>query len=129
GADALVSAAAIGDYTVEKREGKIKSGQDDLNLELTPTPKLLDSVRDRAPALPMIGFKLEADADDEALTAAARELLSRVDLSLVVANDAGAAGGERTRALLVGPETRRDFEGTKAALGGRIAEEIVEMLT
>ncbi|CCQ34733.1 Pantothenate metabolism flavoprotein [Halorhabdus tiamatea SARL4B] len=127
-ADALVSAAAIGDYTVEKREGKIRSGQDDLSLELTPTPKLLDRVRERAPDLPMVGFKLEADANDEELTSAARDLLSRVDLSLVVANDAGAAGSAETRALLVGSETTEEFRGSKASLGTRIAEELVSVL-
>lgn len=128
GADALVSAAAIGDYTVEKRDGKIRSGQDDLALDLQPTPKLLDRVRDRAPDLPMIGFKMEADADDEALTTAARDLLSRVDLSLVVANDAGAAGSAETRALLVDPDTTEEFQGSKAALGERIADELTAVL-
>ena len=123
-ADALVSAAAIGDYTVEQRSGKITSGQDDLTLDLKPTPKLLDRVRERAPDLAMVGFKLEADADDESLTSAARDLLSRVDLSFVVANDAGAAGGAETRALLVRPETTEEFQGSKASLGGRIAEEL-----
>mgnify|MGYP000103171792 CR=1 FL=1 len=128
-ADALVSAAAIGDYTVEKRDGKIKSGQDGLRLELEPTPKLLDRVRERAPDLPMVGFKLEAAADDEALTAAARDLLSRVDLSLVVANDAGAAGSADTRALLVHSETTEAFQGSKASLGARIADELVAVLS
>ncbi|MFB6128229.1 MAG: bifunctional phosphopantothenoylcysteine decarboxylase/phosphopantothenate--cysteine ligase CoaBC [Halorhabdus sp.] len=129
GADALVSAAAIGDYTVEQREGKIRSGQDDLTLDLQPTPKLLDRVRERAPDLPIVGFKLEADADDEALTSAARELLSRVDLSLVVANDATAAGSAETRALLVRPETAEEFRGSKASLGARIAGELTTILS
>ena len=127
-ADALLSAAAIGDYTVEQRAGKITSGQDDLTLDLKPTPKLLDRVRERAPDLAMVGFKLEADADDESLTSAARDLLSRVDLSFVVANDAGAAGGAETRALLVRPETTEEFQGSKASLGGRIAEELAVKL-
>jgi len=128
GADALVSAAAIGDYTVEKRESKIRSGQEGLTLELEPTPKLLDRVRERAPDLPMVGFKLEPGAENEALIEAARTLLDRVDLSLVVANDAGAAGGEETRAMLVDPDSSDHFEGTKAALGGRIADRLVGVL-
>ncbi|WP_158854282.1 bifunctional phosphopantothenoylcysteine decarboxylase/phosphopantothenate--cysteine ligase CoaBC [Halorhabdus sp. CUG00001] len=129
GADALVSAAAIGDYTVERRDEKIRSGQDRLTLELQPTPKLLDQVRQRAPDLPMIGFKLEPGADDDEMIEAARDLLERVALSLVVANDTGAAGGEKTRALLVEDDAVTEFSGSKAALGGRIADELSRTLS
>jgi len=49
-ADALVSAAAIGDYTVEAAEEKLRSGRE-LTLELEPTPKLIDTVRAAHPEL------------------------------------------------------------------------------
>jgi len=61
-ADALVSAAAISDYTVPTAEEKIRSGQESLTLELEPTPKLLDSVRAEQPDLPVVGFKAETSA-------------------------------------------------------------------
>ncbi|MFB6201171.1 MAG: bifunctional phosphopantothenoylcysteine decarboxylase/phosphopantothenate--cysteine ligase CoaBC [Halorhabdus sp.] len=123
-ADAVVSAAAISDYTVETRDAKIRSGQDDLTLDLEPTPKLLDTVRREFPALPMVGFKLETDGDESALLDAARDLLARVDLSLVVANEASVVGGDRTETLLVRADAAESFEGTKAALGERIADEL-----
>ena len=65
-ADALVSAAAISDYTVETASEKIRSGQTDLTLDLTPTPKLIDTVRETAPELPVVGFKAETESDHEA---------------------------------------------------------------
>lgn len=128
-ADALVSAAAIGDYTVETADQKIRSGQEGLRLDLEPTPKLLDTVRDRAPDLPIIGFKLETGSNDEGLETAARALLDRVDLSLVVANDAAVTGADRTRALFVRPNGTDVFEGSKPDLGKRIAGEIVDVLS
>jgi len=127
-ADALVSAAAISDYTVERREEKIRSGQSGLTLELEPTPKLVDSVRDARPELSVVGFKAETGGDDEAIAAAAREILDRVGMAFVVANDASVMGEDRTRALFVRTEDVSTFEGEKAALGGRVAEELAEVL-
>ncbi len=128
-ADALVSAAAISDYTVERAPEKIRSGQDDLVLELEPTPKLIDRVREAHPDLPIVGFKAETGGDDEAIVEQSREILSRADLSFVVGNDAGVMGGDETRALIVRAETYDSFEGTKLELGDRVAAELVGELS
>ncbi|WP_181686159.1 bifunctional phosphopantothenoylcysteine decarboxylase/phosphopantothenate--cysteine ligase CoaBC [Halorhabdus salina] len=127
-ADALVSAAAISDYTVDAEPEKIKSGQETLTLDLDPTPKLLDRVRDAQPDMPMIGFKLETGVSEAELVASARDLLARVDLSLVVANEAGVVGADETETRLVSSEGVVSFRGSKAELGGRVAEELVTVL-
>jgi phosphopantothenoylcysteine decarboxylase/phosphopantothenate--cysteine ligase len=130
-ADALVSAAAISDYTVEPSEEKIRSGQD-LTLELDPTPKLLDAVRDDHPNLPMVGFKAETSGDDDAMVAAARSILDRVGLTFVVANDASVMGSDETRAIFVSDGDGGDdddtieFVGGKRDLGLRVADELAE---
>jgi phosphopantothenoylcysteine decarboxylase/phosphopantothenate--cysteine ligase len=126
-ADALVSAAAIGDYTVETAPEKIRSGQS-LTLELEPTPKLIDTVREEYPGLSIVGFKLEAGDDDEAMIERARETLRRAELSFVVANDASVMGSETTRVLLVGPDDVTVREGNKAEVGGHIADALAETL-
>jgi len=126
-ADALVSAAAIGDYTVEAADEKIRSGQD-LTLELSPTPKLIDEVRAAHPDLPIVGFKVETGGDDEAMVSAARSTLERADLSFVVANDAGVMGEATTRVLVVRADDVREFEGSKADAGGVVAEELLAEL-
>ncbi len=128
GADALVSAAAISDYTVTERTEKIRSGQDSLVLELEPTPKLVDAVREAHPDLPIVGFKTETDGDG-AIVERARELRDRVDLAFVVGNDASVMGGDRTRALLVREDGHDPIEGTKADLGARVAEELAAVLS
>ena len=126
-ADALLSAAAISDYTVEQRDRKIKSGESSLTLELSPTPKLVDTVRSERPELPIVGFKAETDVDDETLVERAREIRDRVDMAFVVANDAAVMGAERTRALLVGDDVTT-YEGDKQGLGRRVVAALTEHL-
>ncbi|MFB6125648.1 MAG: bifunctional phosphopantothenoylcysteine decarboxylase/phosphopantothenate--cysteine ligase CoaBC [Halanaeroarchaeum sp.] len=125
-ADALVSAAAISDYTVEASAEKIRSGQD-LTLDLESTPKLIDTVRERFPELPIVGFKAET-GDDESTVAAAREILERVDLAFVVANDASVMGAEQTRAFFVTADDEREFAGSKRDLGLAVADELAALL-
>ncbi|ELZ14470.1 phosphopantothenoylcysteine decarboxylase/phosphopantothenate/cysteine ligase [Haloterrigena salina JCM 13891] len=126
-ADALVSAAAIGDYTVEGSDEKIRSGQQ-LSLDLEPTPKLIDEVREARPDLPIVGFKTETSGDEAAMIEKARETLERAGLAFVVANDAGVMGSDRTAALLVHDADAARYEGTKAGLGGEIADSIAAVV-
>ncbi len=125
GADALVSAAAVGDFTVDASDEKIRSG-DSITLELDPTPKVIDEVRSANPDLPVVGFKAETSGDDEAMVAAARETLDRVGLAFVVANDASVMGESETRALVVRSGETNEFSGSKAGLGVRVADELAE---
>ena len=126
-ADAVVSAAAVGDYTVEAADEKIRSGRE-LALELEPTPKLIDAVRERHPDLPVVGFKLETAGDDAAMVEAARAVLERADLSFVVANDAGVMGAESTRVLVVRADDVTEHEGSKRVVGDRVAAELAATL-
>ncbi|MFD1512209.1 bifunctional phosphopantothenoylcysteine decarboxylase/phosphopantothenate--cysteine ligase CoaBC [Halomarina rubra] len=127
GADALVSAAAISDYTVDASESKLRSGRD-LTLDLAATPKLIDTVREAHPDLPIVGFKLETGGDDEDLARVARKTLERVDLAFVVANDAGVLGSDETRTLFVREDSATEFRGDKTGLGLRVADELVTEL-
>jgi len=132
-ADAMVSAAAIGDYTVQEASAKLRSGEA-RTLELEPTPKVLDSIRQGHPELPLVGFKAETTSDDDALLEQAVALRDRIDLSFVVANDATVMGEDDTRALLVDreAETVADcdvIEGSKQLLGARIATRLANRLT
>jgi len=127
-ADALVSAAAISDFTVETAPEKIRSGEP-RTLDLEPTPKLLDTVRDAHPDLTMVGFKAETSGDDDAMIEQARALRDRVGLAFVVANDATAVMGEsETRALVVDADGVETYAGSKSGLGGRVADALAAAL-
>ncbi|MFD1642164.1 bifunctional phosphopantothenoylcysteine decarboxylase/phosphopantothenate--cysteine ligase CoaBC [Halohasta litorea] len=132
-ADALISAAAISDYTVEAADTKLRSGEP-RTLELEPTPKLLDSVRQSHPELTMVGFKAETAGDDDAMVQQAAALRDRVDLAFVVANDASVMGTDETRALFVdaATDTPADCEtvaGSKEVLGDCVAQRLAEQLS
>ena len=126
-ADALVSAAAISDYTVEAAAEKLRSGEP-RRLEFDPTPKLLDRVREAHPDLTVVGFKTETSGDDDAMIDAARGLRNRVDCAFVVANDASVMGDDDTRTLFVDRDTATAFAGSKTALGGEVADRLAREL-
>ncbi|WP_394741443.1 bifunctional phosphopantothenoylcysteine decarboxylase/phosphopantothenate--cysteine ligase CoaBC [Natronococcus roseus] len=126
-ADALVSVAAIGDYTLESSPEKIRSGQE-LSLELEPTPKLIDEMRETHPDLPIVGFKTETSGDDEAMIDRARETLERTALEFVVANDASVMGSDRTRALLVREGETSSYTGSKVGLSLEVADSLAAVL-
>ncbi|MDR5674732.1 bifunctional phosphopantothenoylcysteine decarboxylase/phosphopantothenate--cysteine ligase CoaBC [Halalkaliarchaeum sp. AArc-GB] len=121
-ADALVSAAAISDFTADSVVEKIRSGTP-LSVDLEPTPKLIDTVRDRYPELSIVGFKAETGGDDEEMTREARRIRDRVGLSFVVANDADVMGEDETRVLLVDDEVV-EHSGTKTAVAGSVADKL-----
>ena len=125
-ADALVSAAAIGDFTIEPASEKIRSGEP-VTLELEPTPKLIDSVREAHPDLPIVGFK--AEDDEDAMVEAARALQDRVGLAFVVANDAAVMGEDETTASIVDGDAVQEFQGSKIDLGLRVADEVAARVT
>ncbi|MFB6353959.1 MAG: bifunctional phosphopantothenoylcysteine decarboxylase/phosphopantothenate--cysteine ligase CoaBC [Halobacteriales archaeon] len=127
-ADAVVSTAAISDYMLDTASEKIRSGQTDLSLDLEPTPKVLDAVRDAHPDLTLVGFKAETVGDDEAMVAEARELLERIGAAFVVANDASVMGADDTRALFVDADSAAPFEGSKDELGLRVADRLAAEL-
>ncbi|RDZ65187.1 bifunctional phosphopantothenoylcysteine decarboxylase/phosphopantothenate--cysteine ligase CoaBC [Haloferax sp. Atlit-12N] len=122
-ADALVSAAAISDFTVEAADEKIRSGEA-RTLDLEPAPKLIDTVRESHPDLTIVGFKAETTGDDEAMVGEARRIMDRVGLAFVVANDASVMGADETRALVVRADETSEYVGSKDGLGARIAVEL-----
>lgn len=124
GVDALICAAAISDYTVDTAPEKIRSGKP-RTLELEPTEKLLDGVRNAYPDLPMVGFKAETSGDEESMVAVAESLRDRVDLSFVVANNASVMGDAETRAIIVDDSTTV-INDSKQVLGASIANKLAE---
>ncbi len=124
-ADALISAAAISDFTADAVDEKIRSGAP-LSVDLRPTPKLIDSVRKAYPDLPIVGFKAETSGDDAAMIAEAERIRERVGLAFVVANDASVMGSDETRILFIDEDGDDPEEaiGTKDLVAGRIADRL-----
>ncbi len=126
--DALISSAAIADFTSNSVDTKIPSGGE-LHLPLVPTPKLIEEVRKEFPELVIVGFKAETNVSDEELIERAREKMESYNLAMVVANDVGNGGiGTEDNDVFIlsaGAEDIKHVKGAKKL----IAKEIVEELT
>ncbi len=117
---AAILSAAVADYQPRQAyPGKLPSGQTDLRLELEPTAKVIDLLRQAAPDLPMVTFKVLQGASDEALLAEARRRLQR--FQLVVANHAEQVSGGEQTAWLVHAAGASRHHG-KAAIAAAIAD-------
>lgn len=90
-ADALVMAAAVGDFRVERiAEQKLKRGADGMTLSLRPNPDLLAETAGKGTVREPVRVGFAAETEDLVQNAASK--LSRKQLDLVVANDVSAAG-------------------------------------
>jgi phosphopantothenoylcysteine decarboxylase/phosphopantothenate--cysteine ligase len=130
GYDALISAAAVADYTMDPKEEKIKSGQD-LVLRLKPTKKMIKEVRSAYPDLKIVGFKAETNVSDDELIKRATESMKSYDLDLVVANDVGSGGigSEENRVHIINRQGRStQVQGKKSLIAKKIIDSLVEVL-
>jgi phosphopantothenoylcysteine decarboxylase/phosphopantothenate--cysteine ligase len=97
-----VFSAAVADYAPRSAfAGKLPSGQRDLNIELEPTAKVIDLVREAHPSLKMISFKYQENMSHADLIGVARERL-RKGHQAVIANrgEELTAGGEQVAHLV-----------------------------
>jgi phosphopantothenoylcysteine decarboxylase/phosphopantothenate--cysteine ligase len=128
--DAVVLAAAVSDFRVKNRaDVKIKSGKS-LTLELEPTPKIIDRVKELQPDVFLVGFKAETGLSEEELVEAARKQIERAGSDLVVANTLKAFGSDENEVMLVGRTSVKKLPRMeKRELAERLWDEIVPLLS
>ncbi len=131
-ADALIAAAAVGDWkAVSESSGKITThGTKTLTVELTPTPKIIDAVRDVAPDIRLAAFRAQAGLSQKALLEDARSRMKAAGADMIAVNDVSAAGAgfeSDTNALTV---IHSDGRERAFALAGKqeIAEGVISEL-
>jgi len=130
GYHALISVAAVADYTLDPYQEKIKSGQD-LVLRLHPTQKIVKAVRSAYPELKIVGFKAETHVSDQELIRRARDSLQASGLNLIVANDVGCGGmgSDENRVLIIGEEgILAEAQGQKSLIARRVIDSLAEAL-
>jgi phosphopantothenoylcysteine decarboxylase/phosphopantothenate--cysteine ligase len=91
GYDIFISAAAISDYKpVECIDGKISSDKiQELNINMTLTPKILNVARKKDYNLLIVAFKAETNVSRTELINRAYHRLQKSEADLIVANDVG----------------------------------------
>jgi phosphopantothenoylcysteine decarboxylase/phosphopantothenate--cysteine ligase len=131
GYDALISSAAIADFTGESSDVKIPSGGE-LHLRLVPTQKLIEEVRKEFPELTIVGFKAETNVSEQELIRRAREKQQAYNLAMVVANDVGAGGiGTEDNEVFIsraGVEDIKHVKGAKKLIADAIVEDLASFL-
>ncbi|MCC6215818.1 MAG: bifunctional phosphopantothenoylcysteine decarboxylase/phosphopantothenate--cysteine ligase CoaBC [Polyangiaceae bacterium] len=132
GADALLMAAAVGDYRpATTHAAKLKRSAESLTIELQPNPDLLREIARRrtGPRPVLVGFAVETGTDDEiAGYGQKKRVEKRVDV--VVANPAAESFGRSdNRAVLVTAEGARWLPVLeKTVLADHILDAVVSML-
>ena len=127
GAAAVIVPAALSDFTLERRPGKIPS-RDHATLTLTfrRAPKVLPELRRLAPAPSrLVAFKLEVGLSAAELESEARRLAEETQADWVAANDVATMGSAETTALVL-PRNgeRRWIRGPKAEFAGKLLDDI-----
>ncbi len=107
--DAFVSTAAVLDYVPsETIDSKIPSGSPELAVNLKPTAKIIDAVREKHKKLFIVGFKVESGVTDKELEKRAKSKIESGVCDLMVANDASREGvafdTETNQVIIVGRE-------------------------
>ena len=86
--DVVIHAAAVSDYTINKLDDKMSS-ENKVNLELLPTTKIFEKIKDMNKKVFLIGFKAEYKKSKEELVERAYEKLKLAKADLIVSNDIG----------------------------------------
>jgi phosphopantothenoylcysteine decarboxylase/phosphopantothenate--cysteine ligase len=124
GYDIFINAAAISDFTVDKHDKKIRSGQA-LHLELRNVPKLTDIVRAKHPHLFIVCFKAETNTTPDELIECARS----IPVDLVVANDVTVRGmGTKDNEIYIVNSHVARHQGDKAYLAVKIIDAVVQRI-
>jgi len=105
-ADIVLVPAAISDFGVKPKEGKLSSSQP-VDLTLTPHGKVLDAISSK-----IVAFKAVSKVSDIEMVERATKLLSEKVL-LVVANDVSNAGRSHGRYAFVTRDHVHWYEGSK----------------
>lgn len=124
--DVVFLAAAVSDFAPARVAGKVDSGggSSEATLRLHPTTKVIRSVRDWAPDVFLVGFKLLSDVSEAELIAAALRACTANRADLTVANDLALLRAGRHTVHLVRPEGQVETLGPGPDLAERLVERV-----
>jgi phosphopantothenoylcysteine decarboxylase/phosphopantothenate--cysteine ligase len=121
---AVVHMAAVSDFTLDPAQGKLSSGKD-LNLSLRKTEKIIDQIKSWSlnPKIKLIGFKLTAGADDQAISKKVTDLFAHSKADLIIHNDLDFISDQNHNFLALDSGLKPAFKGnSKQQLGEKLSE-------
>jgi phosphopantothenoylcysteine decarboxylase/phosphopantothenate--cysteine ligase len=131
--DVMIHAAAVSDFAVEKKDEKIRSS-DTLHLELSPTTKILERIKNMNDKLFLVGFKAEYKVSKRELIKRAFEKLKLAKADLIVANDVGREGigfgSDMNEVYIIDQKGRSEHLklAHKRVIANQILDEILEAI-
>jgi phosphopantothenoylcysteine decarboxylase/phosphopantothenate--cysteine ligase len=124
--DIVIHSAAVSDYRpLSVLKKKIPSGRRKLQIELVPTPKIIDAIRKIDRNLYLVGFKFQPNAGRKLLIKKTEGLFRRSKPDLVVAN---TLMRKRYQAFIVDSKTVYGPLADKKAMTGELIRLIRERL-
>lgn len=123
--DLAILAMAVSDFEPIPQPGKLDSSQPEWTLRCLPTPKVIQSVKDWAPEVFLVGFKLLSNVSEETLVETARRALVANRADLVVANDLQTVREDRHTVHLVPPEGPYETLGPGPDMPGDLADHLL----
>jgi phosphopantothenoylcysteine synthetase/decarboxylase len=103
--DAVLHAMAVLDYAPDAPgAGKTPSGREGWDVRLVRTPKVIRRIKDWAPGVCLVEFKLEVGVPEDRLRDVALASLRENRADLVVANDLERIRDEAHPALIISPD-------------------------
>ncbi len=92
--DCLVAAAAVGDWqSSDQAADKISThGTDKLQIELIPTPKIIDQVKEISPHTFLVAFRALFQKTAKEMAADGRARMKKAKADMIAVNDVGAEG-------------------------------------
>jgi phosphopantothenoylcysteine decarboxylase/phosphopantothenate--cysteine ligase len=126
-AAAILVPAALSDFTLDSKSGKIPSRDHPiLTLSLRRAPKVLPTLRGLAPPpTRLIAFKLETGENAPQLAAEGERLRTESGADWVVANDVSAMGATETSVLVLSGVGRGQWiRGPKPEVAGKLLDDL-----
>lgn len=127
--DIVIHSAAVADYMpVKYYKGKIKSGKENLIIELKPTLKIIDQIKRWAPKLFLVKFKLEVDLNKKELIERAYKSMLASNADLMVANDLKDVKDGKHNAYIIDRKKKIVICKTKKEISKKLLNIIEEKL-
>ena len=126
GYDLYITPAAVGDFEIERIEGKIKKP---VELKLKPRARLADLVREKFPKLEIVAFKAEVNVSEKELLERAKQKMKELNAKCVVANDVKekGLGTEDNEVIILSQKGEKKVSGSKAEIAKALVEEIARL--
>jgi len=133
--DVFISAAAVSDFTVEKKSldnsAKISS-EEEFTLHLIQTPKIINIVKEINPKILLVAFKAEYNVSDEELVLLARKRMKTSGADFIVANDVAVEGAgfgsDKNQVLIVDDDTYTVPLTSKKEIAQKIVGRIIDTI-